>query len=144
MAIPGEGCKHPLCTVDILIELPGDRLVFVRRKYPPLGWALPGGFLDPDESLATAAKREAKEETGLDVTLVEQLHAYSEPGRDPRKQTVSTAFWAKADGEPVGADDAAEAQAFPFDTPPSPLCFDHAEIVGDFLSYRRTGHRRRL
>jgi 8-oxo-dGTP diphosphatase len=139
-----DTCKHALATVDILIELPGNRLVFVRRKFPPLGWALPGGFLDPGESLATAAAREAKEETGLEVSLVEQLYTYSEPGRDPRHQTISTVFWAKAEGEPVGSDDAAEAKPYPMDAPPSPLCFDHAEIVGDFVRYRKTGERRRL
>lgn len=134
---------HPLPTVDILIELPGERLVFVRRKFPPLGWALPGGFVDTGESLEAAAVREAREETGLDVQLVEQLHTYSDPKRDPRRHTISTAFWGRAQGEPAGGDDAAVAQAFPLGAPPAPLCFDHAEIVRDFLA-ARAGQRRKL
>ncbi len=136
-------CDHPLPTVDILIELPGERLVLIQRKFPPLGWALPGGFADKGESLEAAAVREAKEETGLDVALLEQIHTYSNPARDPRRHTVSTAFWARAEGEPRGADDAALARGFPLDALPSPLCFDHAEIVRDFLALR-AGHRRKL
>lgn len=136
--------RNPKPTVDAIIELPGDRIVLIRRKNPPLGWALPGGFVDEGESLGHACVREAKEETGLDVTLQEQLFTYSDPARDPRQHTISTVFHTTAQGEPVGADDAAEARPFPLDALPQPLCFDHQEILSDFLRYRRTGERRKL
>ena len=136
--------RNPKPTVDILIELPGERLVWIRRKNPPHGWALPGGFVDEGESLEHAAAREAKEETTLDVTLTEQFFTYSDPKRDPRQHNISTVFIATAAHEPQGADDAAEARAFPRDAPPAPLCFDHAEILRDYLAYRRTGQKRRL
>lgn len=136
--------KNPKPTVDAIIELPGDRVVLIRRKNPPLGWALPGGFVDEGESLEHACVREAKEETGLDVELVEQLHTYSDPKRDPRQHTISTVYLARADGEPLGADDAAEARAFAREALPEDLCFDHGTILADYLRYRRTGERRKL
>jgi len=136
--------RNPKPTVDAVIELPGERIVLIRRKNPPLGWALPGGFVDEGEALDHACVREAKEETGLDVTLVSQLFTYSDPKRDPRQHTLSTVFHATATEEPVGADDAAEARTFPIDALPAELCFDHAEILRDFLHYRRTGERRKL
>jgi len=80
-----------------------------------------------------AAVREAKEETGLDVTLTGILGVYSDPERDLRFHTISTVFMATAQGIPVGLDDAAEAQVFKTDTLPKPLAFDHAKILADYL-----------
>jgi 8-oxo-dGTP diphosphatase len=137
--------KNPLPTVDCIIELPGERVVLIRRKNPPLGWALPGGFVDEGEPLHVAAVREAREETSLDVELVEQFFTYSDPRRDPRKHTLSTVYIGRAQGEPLGADDAAEARAFSLDElPRQELCFDHGTILSDYLAYKRTGQRRKI
>jgi 8-oxo-dGTP diphosphatase len=135
--------KNPVPTVDCIIEQPGDKIVLVRRNSPPLGWALPGGFVDQGEKLHDACIREVKEETGLSVELSEQFFTYSDPARDPRRHTLSTVYIGRAEGEPRGADDAAEAKAFALDQLP-PLCFDHSTIVADYLSYKRTGQRRRI
>lgn len=136
--------KNPTPTVDCIIELPGERIVLIRRKNPPLGWALPGGFVDEGEPLHAAAAREAHEETGLTVELVEQFFTYSDPKRDPRKHTVSTVYIGRAQGEPQGADDAAEAKTFPLTALPPDLCFDHGTILSDYLAYKRTGQRRKI
>ncbi len=136
--------KNPIPTVDCIIELPGERIVLIRRARPPLGWALPGGFVDEGEPLHDAAVREAKEETGLTVDLSEQFFTYSDPKRDPRKHTISTVFIGWAEGEPKGGDDAAEARAFKLDELPQDLCFDHGQIVADYLTYKRTGKRRKI
>ena len=103
--------RNPKPTVDILIELDGQpgTLVFIERAHEPQGLALPGGFVDEGEWVADAAVREAKEETGLDVELVELFHVYSNPSRDPRQHTVSTVFIGRATGTPIGGDDAARA-----------------------------------
>lgn len=135
--------RNPKPTVDCFIVLPGDRVVLVRRKNPPHGWALPGGFVDEGERLDVAARREALEETGLDVTLEEQFFTYSDPRRDPRSHTIATVFIGRSGGDPVGADDAAEARAFPFDEIPE-LVFDHARICADIVAYLRGGERRKL
>ena len=134
--------ETPHLSVDIVILLPDQRLVLVERGNEPKGWALPGGFVDVGESLEAAAVRETKEETGLDVRLVEQFRAYSDPRRDPRGHTVSTVFIGTADGEPRGGDDAAAARAFAWDALP-PLVFDHPEILADVRRYLLTGARRR-
>ncbi|CAK8711987.1 MAG: 8-oxo-dGTP diphosphatase [Candidatus Electronema aureum] len=126
--------RNPLPTVDIIIELE-QGIVLIERKNPPAGWALPGGFVDYGESYEQAAMREAKEETGLDVTLTRQFHTYSNPNRDQRQHTASTVFIAKADGQPQGLDDALQAQVFRRDTLP-PLAFDHAQILDDYFSDR--------
>ena len=138
-----ETYRNPTPTVDALIELDGrpGTVVLIERRNHPLGWALPGGFVDEGEWLADAAAREAKEETGLDVELVELFHCYSDPARDPRQHTVSTVFVARAAGEPVGSDDAAVAQVFELDALPSPIVFDHATILADYAAYRATGRR---
>ncbi len=129
--------------MDVVILLAGDRVVLVRRKYPPPGWALPGGFVDVGETVEAAAIREAREETGLDVTLEHLLWVYSDPRRDPRRHTLSAVFVGRAAGEPKGADDAEEARAFAWTALPSPIAFDHAEILGDARRFLLTGTRRR-
>ena len=134
---------HPLLTVDIIIGIPGEGIVFIERRYPPLGWALPGGFVDVGETLAEAARREALEETGLEVRLLEQFHTYSEPARDPRRHTISTVFLAEVgpDRTPVGADDARRAIVAPPHQPPGELVFDHGRIVDDYVGYLANGLR---
>jgi 8-oxo-dGTP diphosphatase len=134
---------NPAPTVDIIIELEASGIVLIRRKNPPPGWALPGGFIDYGESAEAAAVREALEETSLNVQLIELLHVYSDPQRDPRKHTIATVFIARAQGTPYGADDAAEAAVFYEQTLPSPLAFDHAQILHDYFTYKRTGQRPR-
>lgn len=136
--------RNPKPTVDCIIELPGERIVLIRRKNPPVGWALPGGFVDEGEALDAAAAREAREETGLKVKLVEQFFTYSDPKRDPRQHTLSTVYICTAEGEPQGADDAAEAKTFSVQSLPKDLCFDHGTILSDYLAYKRTGQRRKL
>jgi 8-oxo-dGTP diphosphatase len=123
--------------VDVIIEIgPKRDVVLVRRKNPPFGWALPGGFVDMGETVEEAAKREAREETSLEVDIVRQFHVYSDPVRDPRGHTVSVVFIGRADGVPEGADDAAEARSFPRGRLPQELAFDHGEIVRDYLDDR--------
>ena len=127
--------RNPFLTVDIIIECP-DGIVLIERKNPPFGWALPGGFVDYGESLESAAAREAMEETSLRVRLVEQLHTYSDPTRDPRHHTVSTVFIATAQNFPTAADDAINAGIFTQDNLPSPLVFDHPLILKDYFAYK--------
>jgi 8-oxo-dGTP diphosphatase len=135
--------KNPTPTADILIELDGHpgALVFIERKNYPVGLAIPGGFVDEGEFVSDAAIREAKEETGLDIELVELFHVYSDPARDTRKHTVSTVFIARASGTPAGGDDASRCIVCPPDALPGPLVFDHGLIVSDYLTYKRTGKR---
>ena len=131
--------ETPLLTVDIIIEVEGG-IVLIERKNPPPGWALPGGFVDRGESLAEAAVREAREETCLEVTLDEQLFAYSDPRRDPRGATVSVVFLGHARGRPHAGDDARHVGLFRLDGLP-PLAFDHGVILSDYKRWRATGQR---
>lgn len=139
--------KTPELSVDIIIELV-DRaersIVLIERKYPPSGWALPGGFVDPGERVETAARREAWEETSLEVELRCLLGCYSAPGRDPRGATVSLVYIAQARGEPVAADDAASLQLHRVDAPIPLLAFDHGQILADYYHYRATGELPKL
>lgn len=127
--------RNPYPTVDIIIEIE-EGIVLIKRKNPPYGWALPGGFVDYGETLENAAIREAKEETGLDITLILQFHTYSDPKRDPRFHTISTVYIAKADGVPKGGDDALEARVFNTDNLPEELIFDHKEIIKEYLTFK--------
>lgn len=136
--------KNPVPTVDCIVELPGDRIVLIKRKNPPHGWALPGGFVDEGEPLHAACVREVREETGLEVDLSEQFFTYSDPRRDPRRHTISTVYIGWAEGEPSGGDDAAEARAFTLDLIPKDLAFDHRTIIADYVAYKRTGKRRKI
>ncbi len=136
-----ENHRNPLPTVDIIIELTGGGVVLIERKNIPHGWALPGGFVDYGESLEAAAVREAKEETSLEVQLIEQFYTYSDPSRDPRKHTISTVYIATAQGIPQGADDAKRAKIFMKDQLPNPIVFDHPRILSDYFVYKATGRR---
>lgn len=137
----GKEYRNPLPTVDIIIELKGGGIVLIKRKNPPEGWALPGGFVDYGESLEDAARREAEEETSLKVRLKAQLHAYSDPKRDPRFHTLSVVFVAEAEGRPVAKDDAAEAGVFTEDTLPRPIAFDHYDILKDYFRWKKEGFK---
>lgn len=139
--------RNPTPTVDIIIELinkPGRPIVLIERKNEPFGWAIPGGFVDYGESVETAARREAKEETTLEVELIEQFYVYSAPERDPRQHTLSVVFIATATGEAKAADDAKNLAIFESWQIPQNLCFDHDRILRDYWRYRHYGLRPRV
>jgi len=133
---PVERYRNPIPTVDIIIEMEGG-IVLVQRKNPPLGWALPGGFVDYGESLEEAAIREAKEETSLDVHSIVQFGAYSDPNRDPRLHTISVVFTGRGEGELRAGDDAGNVRVFSPENIPGDLAFDHGRILKDYIG----GHR---
>jgi ADP-ribose pyrophosphatase YjhB (NUDIX family) len=132
--------KSPIPTVDIIIECETNDgrkgIVLIYRKNPPIAWAIPGGYVDYGESVETAAVREAKEETSLDVTLIRQFHTYSDPERDPRQHNISIVFIAVAQGEPRAADDATAVDIFTSDDLTQNLAFDHEQILDDYFQKR--------
>lgn len=132
---PSSDHGNPIPTVDIIIEFQGG-VILIKRKSPPEGWALPGGFVDYGETLESAALREAKEETGLDIELIKQFHTYSDPGRDARHHTITTVYIAKAYGSPIAGDDAKEAGIFKKEALPEQIAFDHREILNDYFTGR--------
>ena len=130
--------KTPYLSVDGIIELHKEGrfegIVLIERLNPPLGLAIPGGFVDIGEKVEDAVTREMKEETDLDVSIRSLLGVYSDPSRDPRFHTASVVYICTAEGIPRGLDDAKEANVYtkekiPFDK----LVFDHAEILRDYL-----------
>ena len=135
--MPSSHPRNPYLTVDIIIEFE-NRIVLIQRKNPPHGWALPGGFVEYGESVETAAIREAKEETNLDITLLSQFHVYSAPNRDPRFHTASCVFLASViDISPLQAlDDAQNIGLFSIDEHP-PLVFDHEQILSDYQKFKQ-------
>lgn len=139
--------QNPVPTVDLIIELidcPNRPILLIERLNPPYGWALPGGFVDYGESVETAAQREAKEETGLDVQLIQQFQVYSDPKRDSRLHTISIVFIATATGQPQAGDDAKNLGQFEHWQMPTCLCFDHDRILQDYWHYRHYGIRPHL
>lgn len=123
----------PYVTVDIIIELK-EGIILIERFNPPYGWALPGGFLDYGESLEEAARREAKEETAMDLIDLRQFHTYSKPGRDPRFHTVSTVFIARGKGKPKSGDDAKGLKVVAYkDLSGREYAFDHKQVIKDYL-----------
>jgi 8-oxo-dGTP diphosphatase len=138
------GCPHcgaeiplpfPLVTVDCIVTDETGRVLLVRRRYPPPGWALPGGFVEVGETLETAVARELREETGLELTAARQFHAYSDPKRDARHPIVTVVFQGSATGTLQAGDDAADARFFPLGALPEEMAFDHLEILRE-LSLR--------
>jgi 8-oxo-dGTP diphosphatase len=126
---------RPSVTVDLVLVTRDARpkVLLIRRKHDPFAglWALPGGFVDPEEPLEMAARRELREETGVDAETVEQLHTFGDPGRDPRGWTISVAYLARIDAanvRPRAEDDAAEVGWHSLHRPPA-LAFDHAQIL---------------
>ncbi len=147
MTHPVTTYRNPTPTVDIIIELidrPHRPIVLIERQNLPYGWAIPGGFVDYGESVEAAARREATEETSLQVELIEQFQVYSAPNRDPRQHTLSVVFLATATGEPRAQDDAKAIQVFELWKLPPNLCFDHDQILKDYRQYRDYGLRPRL
>ncbi len=130
--------RNPVPTVDLIIRDQLQRVVLIKRRNPPLGWALPGGFVDYGEDLESAALREALEETSLRVELIRQFHTYSRPDRDPRKHTITTVFLATVLGGRLrAADDAAAASFFSREQiEETVLAFDHTDILRDFFADR--------
>ena len=139
--------RNPAPTVDIIIELidrPSRPIVLIERLNEPLGWAIPGGFVDYGESIETAAIREAEEEVSLEVKLLEQFYVYSDPERDSRQHTLSIVFIAAATKEPKAADDAKNLGVFNQWEIPQNLCFDHDRILEDYWLYRNYHQRPRI
>lgn len=128
--------RNPTPTVDVIIYDPPRGVLLIERANPPAGWALPGGFVDEGERVETAAIREAKEETGLDVVLTGLLGVYSDPARDPRKHTLSAVFIGQAMDPSAfqAGDDAGAARFFPLGQWPEVIAFDHRKILSDFLA----------
>jgi 8-oxo-dGTP diphosphatase len=127
---------RPAVTVDVVIVTrePRPRVLLIRRKHEPYTghWAIPGGFVDMDEPLEDAARRELHEETGVRTRKLEQLGTFGDPERDPRGRTISVVYLAQVDAErihPEANDDAAEVGWFPLSRPPAELAFDHHQIL---------------
>ena len=133
-----ERFKNPLPTADVIVSI-GGKVVLIRRRNPPYGWAIPGGFIDWGESAEDAAAREMHEEIGLELTGLRQFHTYSDPSRDPRGHTITVVFTAEAVATPRAGDDAADAGLFDPADPPKPMAFDHASILEDYRKYLETG-----
>jgi len=131
--------KTPPVAADVIIELVDRRgrpIVLFERRYPPPGWALPGGFVEIGETVEAAAVREALEETGLAVELTGLLGVYSDPARDPRGHTIGIVYVGEARGEPRAADDAQNVAIVDPAAPPS-LAFDHDRILADYRARAR-------
>ena len=134
--------RNPFPTVDVIIERGQGLVVLIKRKNPPHGWALPGGFVDYGESTEDAARREVMEETGVSVLLTELLAVYSQPKRDPRFHTLSVTYIGRSRDPLKAGDDAGEVREFALDDLPE-LAFDHERILRDYAHFKETGARPR-
>lgn len=130
--------RNPFPTVDVIIEVAGG-ILLIERRNEPLGWALPGGFVDYGETLEDAAIREAREETSLAISNLRLVGCYSDPARDQRLHAISTVYAASGSGEPHAADDAANLAIFSPTALPEKLCFDHKKILADYMASKGKG-----
>ncbi len=121
--------------VVVVAESPTPAVLLIRRRNPPPGWAIPGGFVEPDEDLIDAARRELHEETGLKPPQLKQLATFGHPDRDPRGRTISVVYGARLQSAelPAAGDDAADARWFPLTALPTTLAFDHAAILAQVV-----------
>ncbi|HYK93497.1 MAG TPA: NUDIX hydrolase [Thermoplasmata archaeon] len=129
--------RGPALTVDA-VWIHRHRVLLVRRGRSPFRghWALPGGFVEPEESVETAVVRELREETGLTARPARIIGVYSGPDRDPRKPTATVAFLMRGrPGLPRGGSDASSAAWVPI-AEAKPLAFDHAQILSDAIRQR--------
>jgi 8-oxo-dGTP diphosphatase len=131
---------QPRITVDAAVIDSRGRILLIERGLPPSGWALPGGFVDAGETLASAVARELLEETGLVASAMEQFFTYSDPSRDPRHHTLTTVFLAKAEGSPKAGDDAVAARFYEPSKLPK-LAFDHDLVLKQIFDFKKTGKR---
>jgi ADP-ribose pyrophosphatase YjhB (NUDIX family) len=132
--------ENPVPTVDVIIEK-NEKIAIIRRDKEPFKdmLALPGGHMELGETIENAAKREGKEETSLDVDLIEILGVYSDPKRDPKKYSIATVFVGRPiRGELKGGDDAKEAFWMNVNEIEShEFAFDHKKILTDYLEWRK-------
>ena len=124
---------RPMLTADCVVVRPSGEVLLVRRGNEPFKgcWALPGGFMEMDETIEHCAVRELMEETGIeaDESMLILVGVFSAPGRDPRGRTVTAAYLVRADiGEAKAGDDAAEVRWWPLNALP-PLAFDHDAVI---------------
>lgn len=136
----GKFIYTPKLTVDMIVENDKSEILLIKRKNPPHGWALPGGFVDYGEKVESAAVRELAEETNIIVNTEEinLLGVYSDPARDPRGHTTSIVYYVISSHKPKAADDAAETAFFEKDKLPSEIVFDHKQILSDY--FRKKHH----
>jgi len=124
-------------TTDAIIVKNG-KILLIKRDHDPFEgyWALPGGYIDFNETAEQACKREVKEETNMKTRSLRLLGIYSSPKRDIRNQTVAVAYIIKADGKPKAGDDAADTKWFPLNKLPK-LAFDHAQMIKDYKKFKK-------
>jgi len=128
--------RQPKLAVDCIIVING-RILLIYRKNAPVGWALPGGFVEYGETVEQAVRREMQEETGLELEGLKQFRVYSDPGRDPRGHCVSVVFSAQGKGSPQVGDDALRFRLVePSGVSESAVVFDHFRIIQDFVKDR--------
>ncbi|WP_074798876.1 NUDIX domain-containing protein [Methanobrevibacter olleyae] len=131
--------KIPSLTVDVFIFNDENHFILIKRKNEPFKdyWALPGGFVDYGETTESAAIREAKEETSIDVDLIKLFNVYSDPDRDPRGHTVTIFYLAHGNlADAKADDDAKEIAKFSFDDLDSlDIAFDHRMILNEVKDY---------
>lgn len=140
--------RNPTPTVDVVVYRLSNsntlEVLLIERSNPPHGWALPGGFVDEWEMVETAAIREVKEETGLNISLDALFYVYSHPDRDSRQHNLSVVFTSEVSPSvvmtPIAGDDAQQAVFFSVESLPK-LVFDHAEILEDFRLWLKTEKR---